>query len=298
MKSQNIRYQFSPNLTIDWLLDTIPNLLFPNLAKQRSRLPSALMGIVASWQQQPVGLVVANAESTQKIYRIHSLCVHPNFRRKGIATTLLDRLEKAIGQFGGTKIEGLVHQHWTSFEWLRAKSQRLNWTPFQPKLMIVKGKTAAAAQFLGTYKSSPSNFNYVPFNQLTRKEVQHIQDKQRRSQWFDSDLHPFLARQSIATSLSFLVKKEGVIIGWLVTHQLNSTTTEITSLFLDRKYTSFRLAHFLLQKVFSAYLDAGIPKFVATSKVNGNPVLKLLRRAATAGVVEQTTVYFTEKEIL
>ena len=57
-------------------------------------------------EQRIVGVILTGHDGRRAI--IHHMCVHPDYRRRGIARMLLQRAEKALREEGITKVFGLV----------------------------------------------------------------------------------------------------------------------------------------------------------------------------------------------
>ena len=290
-------YQFSDNMTIDWLVKNMPSFLFPDLSKQQTRITKPFMGILALKGQQPVGLILASAENTQTIYRVHSFLVHPNFHKQGIGNTLLEKLTLIIRQRGGQKIEGTYRGHWKYVPAIKQLLRQHQWTQPQPQLVLANGKVNDALTFFSKFGKPKPTFSFLPFTQLKNSDVDYILKKQTTTQWFDPDLSPFMAKSSIHLACSFLVKLDGQIIGWIVSHQLSKDLNELTALFIDEAFRSFKLTHLLIRTAFEKQVFFGIPRFLTTSKVNGNAVAKLMRRAGEQSDIFCTTVFYSCKEL-
>ncbi len=290
-------YQFSDNMTIGWLVKNMPTFLFPDLSKQQARITKPFIGILALKDQQPVGLILASSENTHTIYRIHSFLVHPNFHQQGIGHTLLEKLSKIIQQRGGKKIEATYRNHWQYVPAIQCLLNKQQWTKPKPQLVLANGKVSDALSFFSKFGTPKSTFSFLSFTQLKISDVDYIQKKQANTQWFDPDLSPFTAQSSIHPACSFLVKREGEIIGWIVSHQLKKDLNELTALFIDEAYRSFKLTHLLIRTVFEKQLSLGIPRFLTTSKVNGNAVAKLMRRAGEQSDIFCTTAFYTCKAL-
>jgi len=290
-------YQFSDNMTIDWLVKNMPSFLFPDLSKQQNRITKPFIGILALKDKHPVGLILASSENTQTIFRIHSFLVHPNFHKRGIGHTLLEKLTLIIRQRGGKKIEGTYRNHWQYVPAIQQLLKKHKWTKPEPQLVLANGKVSDALTFFSKFGVPKSTFSFLPFTQLKKSELDYILEKQTTIQWFDPDLSPFIAQSSIHPTCSFLVKREGEIIGWIVSHQLRKDLNELTALFIDDAYRSFKLTHLLIRTVFEKQLSLGISRFLTTSKVNGNAVAKLMKRAGKESDIFCTTAFYACKEL-
>lgn len=292
-----ITYQFSDQITIDWLVKNMPQFLFPDLSKQQTRIQKPFIGVLAIKNRQPIGLILASSESTQTIYRVHSFLVHPSFRQQGIGKTLVNQLEKNSQQRGGKKIEGIYRSHWKSVPFIQQVLQAQQWTKPKAQLIFANGNVADALVYFGKSGQLPNTFSFLSFIQLKKSDIAYIQNKQKINQWFAPDLHPFLAQKTIHPDCSFLLKKDKEIIGWIVSHRLKADLNEITAFFIDEKYRSYKLAYRMIQLVLTKQLTLGIPKFLATAKMNGNPVAKLIERGGRATDVVCLLGLYSSKEL-
>ena len=256
----------------------MPQFLFPDLSKQQSRIQKAFMGVLAIKDRQPIGLILASSESTQTIYRIHSFLVHPSFRQQQIGITLVQELEKNIQQRGGKKIEGIYRSHWKSVSFIQQIIKRQAWSEPKAQFIFANGKVADALAYFDKSGELSDTFSFLSFTQLKKSDLEFIQQKQTNTQWFALELHPLIEKSTIHPACSFLLKREKEIIGWIVSHRLQADLNEITAFFIDKKYSSYRLAYRMIHTVLAKQLALGIPKFLATSKMDGNPVAKLIER--------------------
>jgi len=292
-----ITYQFSDQITIDWLIQNMRQFLFPDLSKQKSRIQKPFIGVIAIQNRQPIGLILASSEFTQTIYRIHSFLVHPSFRQQGIGRNLVQAIEKNIQQRGGKKIEGMYRSHWQSVPYLQQILQQQNWTNPKNQLIYVNGKVANALAYFDSSNQKNNTFSFLSFTQLKKSDLEFIQKKQAFKQWFAPNLHPLIAQKTIHPDCSFLVKRETEIIGWIVAHRLQADLNEITAFFIDEKYRSYRLAYQMIQLTLGQQLNLGIPKFLATSKMDGNPVAKLIERGSKQVDVFCTIGVYSNKQL-
>lgn len=293
-----ITYQFSNNITIDWLVKNVPHLLFPNLAKQQTRIERPFIGWLAVKEREPIGLILANADSTQRVFRIHSFLVLAPFQNQKIGTALLLKLKTTIQSKGGKRIEGVYKNHWKSVEQLQSMLQKNQWQTPQPQLIIAKGEVIKALSFLS--KWVPLNtFSLHSFTQLKKSDVDFVRNKKRitNSQWFDAALDPFLEQETIDLECSFVLKKETEIIGWIVAHRIQKDLNELTALFIDEKHRQFKIAYSMIHASLLAQQKLGIAQFLVTSKLDGNAVGKLLKREGERNGLFCTTSYYVSKKL-
>ena len=290
-------YQVSDQITIQWLIKNLPQFLFPNLSLQQSRIEKPFMGILAIKDGQPIGLILANAESSQTIFRIHSFLVHPQFQNQRIGTNLLKKLEKEIKNRGGVVLEGTFKSHWKSVGYVRRILIQRNWKTPKPQLIVAKGKVKNALSFFANSSLLSSPFFLFPFTDLQKSDIDFIQKKQSQTQWFEPTFDPFFERATIERKCSFLLKKEAEIVGWIVTHRINSDIREITALFIDAEYRKFKIAYLMIQKVLQQLETVGILQFMVTSKIDGNAVAQLILREARKRDLFFTTSFYVCKQL-
>ncbi len=293
-----ISYQFSDTITIDWLVQNMPQFLFPDLSKQRTRIEKPFIGVLATHNRKPVGLILATSESSQTIYRIHSFLVHPQFQRQGIGLNLLKEIEAHSRKRGGLKIEGMYRSHWKSVSFIQKILKVQQWETPKPQLIIAKDEVSKALNYFSKSSQILDEFSIYSFTQLKKSDIEFIQQNQRNKQWFDSTLNPFVEQNSIDKKSSFLLKKEQEIIGWIVSHRINKELNEWTSLFIDPKYRTFKLTYALIQYALRQQKALGIPQFLVTSKLDGNAVSRLLERGGEEYGVFCTTSYYSQKALI
>ena len=274
----------------------MPQFLFPDLSKQQTRIQKPFIGVLAIQNKQPIGLVLASSESTKTSYRIHSFLVHPSFRQQKIGSHLVQQLTQHIQQRDGKRVEGLFRSHWKSVPFIQRILQQQGWTKPKAQLIFANGKVTDALAYFGKSGELVNTFSFLSFTQLKKSDLEFIQQKQTSTQWFAPELHPLIAESTIHPTCSFLVKKEKEIIGWIVSHRLQADLNEITAFFIDKKYSSYKLAYQMIQLVLTKQLALGIPRFLATSKMDGNPVAKLIARGGKVTDVFCTIGFYSNKQ--
>ena len=74
--------------------------------EQTSIISSNANGANATYKPEVVGVILTGHDGRRAI--IHHLCVHPSYRREGIAGQLVQKAEEALRKEGISKIFGLV----------------------------------------------------------------------------------------------------------------------------------------------------------------------------------------------
>ena len=76
------------------------------IARYLRRNPSTCFLACTVDDQQIVGVILTGHDGRRAI--VHHMCVHPDYRRQGLAHSLLQKAEAALRQEGITKVFGLV----------------------------------------------------------------------------------------------------------------------------------------------------------------------------------------------
>ena len=73
----NFEYQISDKVTLHWVIDKMPQFLFPDLSKKKDRIDKMMTGVIATLDKKPVGLLLSTDDHTATNFRIHSYAGSP-----------------------------------------------------------------------------------------------------------------------------------------------------------------------------------------------------------------------------
>ncbi len=283
------QYEYSDKIALPWVVKNLPTFLFPDLSRKQSRIRKTMVGVVASLDKQPVGLVLATFGNTVKNARIHSFKVHPDHRNKGIASQLLSTLEQNLKDAGCTRVDGSYRQHWKSVPAVQKLLGKNEWSAPKEELIIVKGRAENVLKlFMERELELPEGFSFKPFAGLSEKHRAEIKKRKKEEDWYPDVLDPFVYGESINPVTSLALMHGDHVVGWVMSHQVAPGLNEFTSLFIDKDVRSYKLAHLLMRETIFRQHDHGIPEFMITAQRENSVMSRFLIRHA-----DETGVFFT-----
>ncbi len=285
----NYKYQFSNEIGLPWVIEKMPQYLFPDLSKKKDRIKKKLSGVIATLDKSPVGLILSSFDATGKTVRVHSLLVHPEHRKKGVGQQLFTELEAAIVNLGASKINGYFRSHWKSKPAIEATLSKKGWTEPKEDLIIVKGEAEKVLKlFMMRELEPPSDYAFVTYDKLTAEDRSYIIQRGKEG-WYLDYLNPFIHEKSILAPASIFMKFQNKVIGWVISHLIAPNLNEFTALFVDADHRPYKQAHLLMRKAIFEQRDHGVPNFLITSKSDNYVMSRFLLRHA-----EETEVFLTK----
>ena len=291
-------YQISEKVMLDWVVNKMPQFLFPDLSKKKTRILKPMTGVIATHESKPAGLLLSSDDNTGKNYRIHSFMVHPQFRNQGIGTELIRQLETYLRQKGAQKLDLYFRSHWKYENHLKKILKQSGWSDPVEDLIIVRGEAGKVIKlFVHDRLVIPDDYLIEPFMDLNEKDRNYIKEKKIKENWYLDYLDPFVQENTICRPASLLLRKNGLVVGWVISHLIADDLNEFTALFIDAGNRPFKLAHLLMRAAITRQQAAGISRFLITSKTDNYVMSRfLLRHAPETGVFITRSLY-TSKDL-
>lgn len=284
------QYQYSDKISLDWVVKTIPQFLFPDISKKKNRINKLFNGVIATEDQMPVGLILATYGKTRDKARIHTFMVHPNRHSDGIGTELMQRLEKALRSEGCKHLEGNFRSHWKAVPFLTQLLTSAGWSEPVEDLIIVKGEAKKVLRlFMHDKIQLPEDFHFVPFTQLSPGQKEAIKKRKKEENWYSDILDPFTHENTMNPITSMSLVRGDQVVGWVISHQIGPTLNEFTSLFVDESVRSFKMTHLLMRETIMRQDQSGLVDFMITAKADNYAMSRFLIRHAP-----HTDVFFTK----
>jgi len=281
----NYEYQFSDQIGLPWVIEKMPQYLFPDLSKKKNRIKKLLCGIIATKEKQPVGLVLGSFDQAGTSVRIHSMVVHPEHRGKGVATEMLGALELAVAKKGAKKIDGHFRSHWKSVSAIERLLHSRDWTNPQEALVLVRGEAhRVLSLFMDDRLSLDPGYSFITHSELTPQHREQIQAV-RRYEKLDQYLDPFIQEETILSAASIFLLHGNLVVGWVIAHLIATDLSEYTALFIHSDHRSYKHAHLLMRKAINQQHTNDVKHFLITAQ-HGNSIMTkfLLRHAEDTGV--------------
>jgi len=185
---------------------------------------------------EPIGLLVGRIK--RDVGEVLSLCVAPPYRRQGHAHELLACFEQELRrqQIGQASLTYL-----TNHPYLEAVESLLNssgWNKKKARMLFIKYTLMQRTLPEWVHWKYPTGFATDPFNSLTEEERKLIKEQ---STLYPHDLNPLSEERNLEDSNSLLLRHNGTLAGWVVTHRISPLEIRYTSLFVAEHYQKLGL---------------------------------------------------------
>lgn len=208
-------------------------LTFPLFRPQLQVLKpgNSIVAIAATNALAPVGLALAEIQPDDQSAQVLSLFVAPSYRRQGIGTALLSRLESELRSQGCTHLELVYTTGKPTTAALERLLDRCQWAPPQPR-MIVGKSTCSQIRNAPWMKRTvlPASYRVFPWQEMTEGDRAALQ--QHTHTWIPTQLTPFQHEQNLEPLNSLGLRYQGEVVGWIITHRLDPDTIRYTSGFI------------------------------------------------------------------
>jgi N-acetylglutamate synthase-like GNAT family acetyltransferase len=219
-------------------MQEFPGLLFPVFLKkiEHENRERSLLAIVATAREEAVALAVSELRSNSTA-ELHSVFVAEKFRKKGIATHLLQQIDKVHKEHPIQYIDvswADAIQETTAFENLIRKS---HWLP--PQRTIVNVKLHVDSALKATWKDelpgTNDNTGILDWAEVTEREKEEIRLLEKE-EGFPKYLTPFQLPGIVDKKISKVLRVEGKIAGWCIFHTIKNDTAQCSSLYIRQGY--------------------------------------------------------------
>jgi len=291
------QYQYSNKVGLEWVIKNMPDYLFPDLSKKKDRINKPFSGVIATLDKHPVGLLLASFDNHGNSARLHSFVVNPQHRKRGVGSAMWSTMEESLTSAGADQIDAYYRSHWKSRPFLEKILTAQDWQSPKEDLIIVKVRVENILElFVQDQLYLPDEYSFIPFLKLTIEDKEFIERQKGAENSYLDYLDPFLEYGSIYDPSSLAIKCEGRIVGWLISHLIASDLIEYTSLYIEPKHRSFKLAHLLMRQGVINQQESGISKFLITAKLENRVMGRFLKRHIEYADVVTKSLY-TRKEL-
>lgn len=202
--------------------------------------PDAKVVVVgAKLDEKPVGILIARLPIETWSAQIYWVHVEKEFRNQGIGGRLFDALEEPLLESPALDIQMRYDTGTGTDQYLKKILIDQHWE--EPRKASTKYyfDRTFNAPWLHMKKEYPKGMTRFPWEELSdqdRKIIRHQLDQGR----VPGHVSPFGAEEKIIDyDCSFGIRKDGEVIGWVVTHEVNPQVCRFTSLYIHDEYRSF-----------------------------------------------------------
>ena len=233
-----------------------------------------------SFSSQPAGLILGEVKNDGYI-QIHTLFIKQKYRRCGIAKALIKEME----QVGADNQHKGIYFEFTDDNPLYDVFQKLlgkcDWNfPATTEMLLYKLDMEGIDEEdtpLFAVMELPSCFTISSWNELGEQEFDYI--KKGYGIWYPERSSPFLEEERVDSLNSvFLRDENSQIIGWAITHRLDSETMLYRNVFVKKEYQLMGYAMLLMGKAIWRQYDKGIYKLMFCVNVGNKSMVKIINR--------------------
>lgn len=233
-----------------------------------------------SFSSQPIGLILGEFRNDGYL-QIHTLFVKPEYRRLGIATDLIREMEEAgvKNQYKGICIEFTDDN--PLYDIFQKLLKKCDWSfPATTEMLLYKLDMEDINEEdapLFTLMELPACFTISSWEELGKQEFEYI--KKGYGIWYPEHSTPFLEEERVDSHNSvFLRDENNQIIGWAITHQLDSETMLYRNVFVKEEYQLMGYAMLLMGEAIWRQYNRGIYKLMFCVNVKNKSMVKIINR--------------------
>jgi GNAT superfamily N-acetyltransferase len=205
-----------------------------------------IVALGAFEDNHPIGIVLSTFRVPQRYAVVLALYVEEKFRNKKIGTQLLAQLESVLVEKDCSLMSITYQSDLPTTVYLEKTLNRLGWDqgmPFSIRCHF-KSSTFSASWMKNKYRL-PKDIEIFKWKFLTLKERKQL-ELELSKETIPSSVSPFIQETLIEPSNSLgLRKKDGEVIGWMITHRVSEDTIQYASLFIKPEYQFLGYAVYL-----------------------------------------------------
>ncbi|MDD2710530.1 MAG: GNAT family N-acetyltransferase [Verrucomicrobiae bacterium] len=211
--------------------------------------------------ENPIGLGLAELDVQTGLGLLLSIYVTPNFRRRGVATALLQQVESESSRRGCRSLCATFErdQRHVAYERLL---RRCHYPVPVPRSLVghAHGVRLLEAPWM-RHSILPKAFQIFPWKNLSSAEEDVIRSHEGRPQWHPPFLSPFNTGWAIEPLNSLGLRNRGEVVGWQINHRITSDTIRYTATFVREDLQSHGLAIPLLANSIRLHIETSIDTF-------------------------------------
>lgn len=222
---------------------------FRNLLEQVGKDPS-IKALGLEHDRLPIGLALGQELGEKTI--VHSLYLRSEYRGMGLGKKLLGRFMECLSK--KIYIMTFSEEHLPK---MKPILQSLHWELPKPKMLFFQydprqiGKSSWAKK-----RNFPKSYELLSFSEITSEDKRRIW-KLHQDPLFPKELSllekcPF----PLEPLTSFILRKDGILTGWLATHRINEDWIRYTNLFVDETRCRKGIGIFLMGEAIRRHCTA------------------------------------------
>lgn len=194
-------------------------LTFPVLRSLLLPLSPEAVAIAAWVDGEPAGLALAVHDRESDRAELCSLFVRQAYRGRGLAGGLLDRLDDALQAAGVRELVAVYMTGKPSIPVLEHLLAQRGWEAPERRMLVLRASYDTMARAPWVAKAGlDDSFSICAWGEVTPDEREALRRSQAETSWIAPDLIPFDFEEGCHAPTSVALRREGEVVGWLITH--------------------------------------------------------------------------------
>jgi GNAT superfamily N-acetyltransferase len=193
--------------------------------------PSDVFAIGVSAGGEPIGLALATTRGAD-VATILSVYVARDFRNRGIGTELLRVLERNLADCGFNHGELSYACSEPSTPIVERFLSKCGWSSDGERMFAFIESAEILLSAWSREAVLPDSYSIAPWLSITPEERETLRQSQENERWIPENLNPFRFEKGLEPSTSLILRRGENVVGWLLTHRLDSSTLEYANLFV------------------------------------------------------------------
>jgi GNAT superfamily N-acetyltransferase len=248
---------------------------------------ATLLAVVARTAGQTIGLGLADVTGPEA--KLRSLFVEPEHWGQGIGSGLLAEVEAGAQALGARRIEAMYETVGESSPAARL-AQKRGWRQSQPSTMVCRAsERMRRAPWMKT--ALPVGFELFPWSERTQADEMELL---REPLWYPSSLAPDGNYEPLN---SLGLRRDGRLVGWMITHRLGPSLVRYTSLFVSPEQRTLGPGMALLARAIVTQLDAGVTDGIFGVGLANKEMIRLVKRRLAPYLDELREIFYVAKDL-
>lgn len=183
----------------------------------------------------PVGLALAELPTSgYGEPEMLSVCVRREIRRRGIGTGLVAEICREVAKRGHPSITAVYMTGRPEIVGLEKIFWKLGWGPPETRMTVLR-LTADDLDRLSWmhWTRVPKNYDIVPLADVESEALDELKRVDEDEGWIPADLRPWdHLDEGYEPSTSMILKVDGRVAGWVLTHRLSDSMVRYTSSYI------------------------------------------------------------------
>jgi GNAT superfamily N-acetyltransferase len=253
-------------MTLSYLLSQYDGYTFPRISDKVKTMDinDPLVAVIARSGDKIAGMAVAEFDKAKSHSEIISLFVDMEYRRKGIGSSLVNYITRALASRGYSEARIYYRTDWEGKGFISRLVERDKWTSPLTLMHIFKSSIAHRDEVKWTHdRHLPEGMQIVLWDGIDDKLKTDLEQQISNEKIVHSYLSPFINKERIEPLNSVGLLYKSRVIGWNITYRIDKDTIEYNNLFVRKEYRKFAtLPIALLNRSVQIQFSSNIPVFI------------------------------------